>query len=92
MRVNGPIAVGEVVGLYDSTIPESGEPVPAVIEQLEWILDRAKAGEITGVAIALHFRDNCTNRAFCGVLSYSLVGRLSELQGLLLKSLSVVNP
>lgn len=65
-----------VVSMNGAPILQPGEPVPAVVEWAEGLLERAKAGEIKGIACCVVFADDATGAAIRGQISYSLVGRL----------------
>jgi hypothetical protein len=77
-----------IVGLRGQPVTYLSKPEPDVVEQLEILLEKAKSGEIVGMAAAVLYKDDVANRCFHGIINYSMVGRLAELQGLLLKQLS----
>lgn len=51
------------------------EAIPAVVEELEEWLERAKAGKIIGVAIVAEWDDGKTGARRAGVMSRALVGQ-----------------
>ena len=78
---------GVVVSLYGSPIINQTEPDLGVVKMLEDFLDRAKQGNINGIAVACHFNDETSGQAFSGTHSYSVVGRLQSLQSKILNEL-----
>lgn len=79
--------MNNVVGLHGTVPKQMGIVDEDVVRQLEDLLERAKAGELNGIAVAMHFGDGTSNRCFSGVASWSLVGRCFELQGVMQKVL-----
>jgi hypothetical protein len=45
------IEMADVIGFRGAVIP--GEPVPAVVDALEWLLAAAQRGEVRGIAYAI---------------------------------------
>ena len=76
-----------VIGLRGSVPKRMGIVDEDVVRQLEDLLERARAGELNGIAVAMHYGDGTSNRCFVGVASWSLVGRCFELQGVMQKTL-----
>jgi hypothetical protein len=72
------VSEAKVVGLHGQTV-YAGEPNPDAVEELEAWLERARAGDVVGVAIAAHYRDGATGSRWGGVLSRSLVGQCFSL-------------
>jgi hypothetical protein len=66
-----------VVSLRGDPVFSTGEPKPDVIESLETALERAKAGDIQGVQIAIMHADGLSSLLRAGGSSYSLVGMLT---------------
>lgn len=64
-----------------------GEPHPMVVETLERLMDRAKAGEIIGIATVFITRD-ATGGMMAGMASYGMVGRLEDVKLQLLEELA----
>jgi len=52
---------------------------PNVVEILENALEEAKAGELTGVAIAKVYFDMQTHQSRSGIMTYAMIGRLHML-------------
>jgi hypothetical protein len=71
--------MGDVVGLRGVEIAD-GSPVAGVVERLEWLLERARGGEIIGVAAAFQYRDAASGAVHAGFHSYGMIGRLEVLQ------------
>jgi len=65
-----------------------GEPDMNVVRELEDLLEKARSGEIVGIAASYTYRDYATGSKLTGVTSYSLVGRLEEVKADILKSLA----
>lgn len=75
--IRGNVPVPSQMGVVDEN----------VVKQLEDLLARAKAGEMNGIAVAMHYNDNTSTRCYSGEITWSVVGRLFELQNELLKVL-----
>lgn len=65
-----------VVSMKGDPILQPGEPVPSVVEWCEQLVERARAGEIKGIACCVVFADDATGAAIRGQISYALVGRM----------------
>ena len=76
-----------VIGLRGHVPSIIGKVDENVVAQIKSILEKAEAGKIDGVGIVYHKNDQMTNRCYSGVLSYSLLGRLFELQQMVLTDL-----
>ena len=72
--------MSNVVGLRGEEIKDDRTPVDSVVEECEALLERAKSGEITGIAIAQHWRDGASGVMLAGELSWGLVGRIEQLK------------
>lgn len=59
MSVRSP----KVQSLHGEPIPSLGEPNVDLVEHLEWLLDRAEAGEVIGLAYAIKFQDRSVGDA-----------------------------
>lgn len=57
---------------------------------LEWALKLARDGELNGLAIAYQFHDGTGGQVHAGVLSYTLVGRLTAISDDMVKALNAV--
>lgn len=62
----------------DYPIAHPGHPDPSVIESLEFLLERAKGGEITGIIWAAHYYDGEGTSHIAGMISRSTVGHLFD--------------
>jgi len=70
-------APGVVVQIRSGvTIAAPGQPDPAVVEELEELLAKAKAGEISGIAWSASLTGNTSSNHFVGVISRGQVGGL----------------
>jgi hypothetical protein len=68
--------VVSLVGPMASAQPE-GQPNATVIEELERLLEAARAGEIIGLAGSYVHRDKVVTYSFAGIVgSYGLIGGL----------------
>ena len=69
----------KVVGILGNVAP--GEPVPTVVALLEKVLEQAKNGEITAVALATVQADGCCWNDWAHKAEYfTLLGSLARLQ------------
>lgn len=68
-------------------ITQPYKPVPYVVERLEWLLERAKAGEIQGFAGAWFWSDESVGCGWAGIVNYGLVGKLVQAQNEVLDAL-----
>ncbi|AUM59795.1 pyridoxamine 5'-phosphate oxidase [Pseudomonas phage PMBT14] len=69
----------KVMGIHGNVAP--GEPVPSVVALLEKVLEQAKAGEITAVALATVQTDGrCWNDWAHKADYFTLLGSLARLQ------------
>lgn len=71
----------KVVSLRGEGIPASGEPDPAVVKAAELILERARAGEIDGLAYVERHIDMSTSSGNAGFYSMAVAGELLWLAG-----------
>lgn len=66
--------------MSDKVVSLSGEPVytgkpsAAVIELLEEWLEKARSGEIVGVALAAQYRDEAKGQGWAGSVSSGIIG------------------
>jgi len=66
-----------VVSLRGHVTLESGKPNPTVVEELERLLEAARAGEIIGLAGSYIHKDKMVTYSYAGaVASYGLLGGL----------------
>jgi hypothetical protein len=70
----------KVVGLRGQPIIDRREPVKAVIDIAEDIAERARNGEIKGIAVAYIYSDEGTGCQLGGEVSYGTMGRLDSLK------------
>lgn len=70
--------MSEVVRLRGSSEPvrHPGNPDPDVVHRLEELLEMARAGELNGIAYALHYFDDASVSQYIGELSIKTVGAL----------------
>lgn len=73
--------MGEVVGLNgEKLIVDERGACPDVVTELEGWLERARSGEIVGMALAAQFFDGASGGRRVGAVSRALVGQLVSLQ------------
>ena len=71
--------MAEIVTLKGVTVPEasSAEPNTLVVEELERLLDAARAGEIVGLAGSYRHRNGTVTYSYAGeVGTFSILGAL----------------
>ena len=73
-----------IVNMRGDNIHIPGTPIEGVIEALEWVLKRAKDGEIDGIAIAYIHQDNCTNYKIVGRMTRALTGTIAVMNAKML--------
>lgn len=67
----------KVVDINGGPVIGAGRPSESLIKQLEWLLEAAMSGEVTGIAYALTYRDQTVSFGIDGiVLNYSTIGAL----------------
>jgi hypothetical protein len=67
----------KVVSLkYGIPIAAPGTPVPELIEDLESLLEKARAGEINAIAYGVRYSDDLTSYRWVGVITRALIGAL----------------
>lgn len=71
--------MGDIVSLHGDAITPPGEPVPSVVEWAEELLERARSGEVKGIACAVLFADNATGTSMRGALNFAIVGRMQAM-------------
>lgn len=79
--------MAEVVGLRGSRITDGRTPDPEVVKLLEDMLERAKSGELTGVAMTVNYFDRATYAKAAGTCSWATIGRLHYLINRSIKAL-----
>lgn len=67
-----------VVSIKGDVLPDGRQPVQPVVDALEELLRRARAGELVGMVYAFQYHDAATGANCVGRLSYAMVGRLEE--------------
>jgi len=69
---------------HETVINVFGEPLSEscddVVELLERALEKARSGEICGVALAYNHVDNASSFGWAGTVSHGVLGALSRLQ------------
>lgn len=70
----------KVVSLRGGAIPCPGEPWPGVVEELERLLEAARAGEIIGIAVAVIHRDEATSSNFVGSVGRYVLGEIEVMK------------
>ena len=73
-----------VINIRGEDVVSPGIPREGVIGTLEWLLERARSGEIDGLAVAYIHQDNCTNYRLDGRITRSLVGAVAVMSTKLL--------
>jgi hypothetical protein len=68
------VVADKVVSLWGDPIYQ-GSPDPDVVRELERWLERARTGEVVGIAVAVHFSDGATGSSWGGVISMGVVGQ-----------------
>jgi hypothetical protein len=77
MPGEGQAMSDNVVALRGEFQPPAAEVNQRLIEEIERLLQAARAGEIIGMAGAYLHKDKCASYSFAGVIgAYSLVGGL----------------
>lgn len=56
-----------------------GEVNAEVVAELEQLLERARSGDVQGVAIAFVHGDGASNCTYGGVITFSIVGKLVQM-------------
>lgn len=78
---NQAIAGYKLVNIRGEPIGGLGEPSPRVIEHLELLLEKAKTGEIVGIAYAVNNADRSVGWNWCGSLrNVTIIGALAGAQ------------
>lgn len=69
---------GKIIGLRTGQpLPPPGEPHEGTVALLKDMLERAESGEITGVAMAVMYKDGATQFAYDGLVnSPAVVGKI----------------
>jgi len=71
----------EVVGLYGTFEPVHSEPNPKLVEELERLLDAARAGEIVGLTGAYLHREHGVSYSYAGAIgTFGVLGALDCLR------------
>lgn len=72
--------MGNVVPL-NGNLPIKGEPDPAIVEQIENLLQEAKDGWIVSFAYAYYWPTDCTGHGWCvGAYGFHLAAAILTLQ------------
>lgn len=79
--------MAEIFLLNGGPIADPREPRADVIKLAEQLLEAAKAGEVTGLVVALHYADGASGQRCAGVATYATVGRMESLKDLVLVGL-----
>ena len=71
----------KVVPIKPGTAVASGRVVnPRLVEMLELVLEKARAGEIQGAMVAMHYHDNCAAMWNAGVIGgFTMLGAVSAM-------------
>ena len=77
----------KVVHIRGEPVTDIRVPDPDVIAKLEYLLEQAKSGEITGICGVMHYYDSTTGRFYKGIVSYAVVGRLETVKLSILEDL-----
>ena len=80
--------MSSVVNLHDPDGPGLNEPAHGVMEELESLVERAKSGEIRGMAIAMVKSNNDGECLVVGEkqTEFSLIGAVTTLQHMLVSA------
>jgi hypothetical protein len=70
----------KVVAIRGGVVTALRECNADVVDALIKTLEAAQSGEIQGIAIGMFYADDTCGSRRAGVVSYSLVGQLAELQ------------
>lgn len=77
---------GNVISLHGTWEPQAAEPNSTVVDELERLLEAARAGEIVGLAGAYVHRDKLVSYSFAGaVAGYATIGGLECVKERLLR-------
>jgi hypothetical protein len=57
-----------------------GEPNPHVVSALEALLERARSGDMQGIAAVYLHTDGATGGVMAGLRNYALIGRMEEVK------------
>jgi hypothetical protein len=73
--------MADVVSLHGTYHPQSAEPNATVVQELERLLEAARAGEIVGIAGSYMHKDKVVTYSYAGLVAgYSIVGGVSCLK------------
>lgn len=75
--------MAEIYNLDGEPMPileNPGEPVPSVVEAIEKLLEKARAGEAVGLVAVYCYSDGATGGYVTGRMTYSLIGRMEDLK------------
>ena len=78
---------GEVVGIRGDVVPFEYTPDPNVIAHLEWMLEAAKSGQLTGIAAVYQWEDKTAGYRRAGLISYRMIGILESMKTHMIKDL-----
>lgn len=68
--------MSNVVSLNGAPVENVRAPDPEVIKELRWLLAAAEAGEVNGIAYAVHYFDGTSGNRWVGHLTRREVGAL----------------
>jgi hypothetical protein len=77
-----------VVGLRGLAIADHRVPNKNVVESLEWLLEAAKSGEVSGIACAYDNSDKSTGFSRVGIVSRATIGVLHTLISAIVEDLN----
>ena len=63
----------------DGPLPQLGKPDENVVKGIEWLLERAKNGDIHGIAYAITYHNGLDQNHYVGAVSMGTVGHLLHL-------------
>lgn len=72
--------MSNIVSLSGKEVHPPGEVETNVVAELEDLLERARSGEINGIAVITHCADDATGNSLTGVVSWSMLGKIEKLK------------
>jgi hypothetical protein len=77
-----------IVSIRDGVeIRPPGEPNPAVVEQVERLLEMARSGELSGIAAAICWSDECTSHLIAGKRLRATIGELEVIKYVIVRDI-----